>query len=142
MRFLGPRNLRFIAERLLLELWAPAKILQPEAYLPLADMLSCYAFMNSERRLADREQKGDAEDAPKTVSLERLDVTVLPEERELDDIESFPMLSSLDCRTCGKALQCDKALTEPKETSLLFGCTAPSVTAINHTESAFHGWNR
>ena len=113
--FLGPSQLRFIAERLLLEVWAPAKILQPEAYLPLADMLSCYAFLNSERRLADREQKGDAGDAPKTVSLERLEVAVLPEARELDDIESFPMLSSLDCRTCGKALRSDKALTEPKD---------------------------
>ena len=113
--FLGPSQLRFIVDPLLLELWSPTKILQPEAYLPLADMLSCYAFLNSQRRLADREQKGDAEKAPKTISQERLDVTVLPEERELDDIEPLPMLSSLDCRTCGQALQCDKALAEPKD---------------------------
>ena len=112
--FLGPSQLRFIAEPLL-ELWTPAKILQPEAYLALADMLSCYAFLNSQRRLADREQKGDAENAPKTVSLEQWHGTVLPEVRELDDIESFPMLSSLDCRTCGKPLRCDKALAEPKD---------------------------
>ena len=112
--FLGPSQLHFIAEPLFLELSAPAKILQPEAYLPLADMLSCYAFLNSQRRLADREQKELAKTEPKTVNLDGVDGTVLPEERELDDINSFPMLSSLNCQTCGKPLQCDKALGEPK----------------------------
>jgi hypothetical protein len=112
--FLGKSQLRFIAERLLLELWAPAKVWQPEAYRPLADMLSCYAFLNVQRRSADRDEETVAEKAPKIITTGNVPGEIVPEEQELDTIESLPLLASLDCQTCGKPLQRNKVLSEPK----------------------------
>ena len=113
--FLGPSQLRFIAEPLLLDVWSPTKILRRDAYLPLADLLSCYAFLSSQRRAADREEKEAAENAMKAIHQESSDELVAPEESELDAIEAFPMLSSHNCPTCGRRLQCEKALQVPKD---------------------------